>query len=46
MKPKFYSEDRDNLTVNEQIELLKALHSDEDWDEESDEFDLPNYYLD
>ena len=43
MKPSFYEDDRDNLTVNEEIELLDALSheyiDDDDLDVEDDYID-------
>lgn len=46
MKPTFISEDRDNLSINEEIELLKALNEADQWPGEADieELDLPEYY--
>ena len=47
MKPNILTEDRDNLTVKEKIELLKALnHAEQLDDDEIDELSLPEYYFD
>lgn len=48
MKPNFYPEDRNNLTVNEEIELLKVLNEVDLWpgDAEIEELDLSEDYYD
>ena len=48
MKPNFYPEDKNKLTVNEEIELLKAINEADQWpgEAEIEELSLPEYYLD
>ena len=48
MKPEILTEEKDNLTVKEKIELLKALNGDNSWTEDSEieELSLSEYYLD
>ena len=48
MKPNILTEDRDNLTVKEKIELLKTLNHADQWadDVEIEELSLPEFYLD
>ncbi len=47
MKPNFYPEDKNKLTIKEEIELLKAISEADRWpgDAEIDELSLPEYYL-
>ena len=46
MKP-IFTEDKNNLTVNEEIELLKAINEADQWDDDAEieELSLPEYYL-
>lgn len=46
MKP-IFNEDKVTLTVNEEIELLKAINEADQWpdDAELEELSLPEYYL-
>ena len=47
MKPNFYPEDKNKLTIKEEIELLKAINEVDRWpgDAEVDELILPEYYI-
>ena len=46
MKP-IFNEDKVTLTVNEEIELLKAINEADQWpdDAELEELSLPEYYI-
>ena len=46
MKPIFY-EDKVKLTINEEIELLKAINEADQWPDEAEleELSLPEYYI-
>ena len=47
MKPNFYSEDRENLTIKEEIELLQALNDAKIWpSDDIEELDIPDDYYD